>query len=72
MNPMKQLALNIIQRNKNMQASPMGQQFAQILQSGNDQAGEELAYNTLRSYGLTKEEAIKQATEGLRRRGLRF
>lgn len=72
MNPLQQMALNLIQNNKNIQASPIGQQFTQILQSGNAQAGEALANNILQSYGLSKEEAIKQATEGLRQKGLRF
>lgn len=72
MNPLMQFAAQVLQNNKNIQASPMGQQFTQILQSGDAKAGEALANNILQSYGLSKEEAIKQATEGLRQRGMRF
>lgn len=45
--------------------SPMGQQLMSCLKSGNASVGEQLANNILQTYGLNKEDAIKQASEGL-------
>lgn len=72
MGMIEQMALNIIQNNEKIQSSPMGQQFAQILQSGNQAAGVELANNIIQSYGLTRDQAIQQAAQGLRQKGLKF
>lgn len=72
MNPLMQFAAQILQNNQKMQESPIGQQFAQILRTGDEQAGIALANNLLQSYGLSREEAVKQATEGLRQKGIRF
>lgn len=72
MNPLMQFAAQILQSNQKMQESPIGQQFTQILRTGDEQAGIALANNLLQSYGLSREEAVKQATEGLRQKGLRF
>lgn len=71
MNPM-QLAAQILQMNPTIQENPIGQQFAQILQSGNQKAGEELANNIINSYGLSKDQAIQQASQGLRQRGFKI
>lgn len=63
-NPMMQFALNQLKQKPEIANSPMGQEFINILQSGNDQAGIELANNLLKSYGLTREQAIQQARNG--------
>ena len=67
----QQMILNIL-RNSKAGNSPMGQQLMQILQSGDNSAGEAMANNILQSYGLSRDEAIKQATEGLRQKGIQF
>lgn len=72
MNMLEQMAMNLIRNNKQIQSSPMGQQFAQILQNGDQAAGEALANNIIQSYGLSKDQAIQQAAQGLRQKGLRF
>lgn len=60
-----QFAMNNLQNNPQIQGSEMGQNFMNILQTGNVKAGEEMANNILRSYGLSKEEAIRQAQSGI-------
>lgn len=46
-----------------MKDNPMAQQFVQILQSGDNKAGEEMAMNICQSYGVSKEEALQKAHE---------
>lgn len=60
-----QFAMNNLQNNPQIQSSEMGQNFMNILQTGNAKAGEEMANNILHSYGLSKEEAIRQAQAGI-------
>lgn len=59
---MMQLALVLLQK-RNPQAlnTPLGQQFAQIVQSGNAQQGEEIARNICNSMGISQEDALNQA-----------
>lgn len=56
-----QIALEALRRNPNVANSPQGQQFMQILQSGDTQKGIEMAQNICQSYGTTPEEALKKA-----------
>lgn len=72
MNMLEQMAMTIIQNNEEVQKSPMGQQLAQILQNGDQAAGIALANNIMKTYGLKKDQAIQQAAQGLRQKGLRF
>lgn len=48
--------------------TPMGQNAANILKSGNQAQGEELANNFIRSLGMTKEQAVQSAMNFLRSR----
>lgn len=63
---MRAFAINAINSNPDVKNSPMAQQFLQALQSGNNQQGEAMANNILQTYGLKREEAMQQATNGLR------
>lgn len=62
---MKQMAINLIQKNPAIANSPQGKNFLQILQSGDSKQGEEFANNILNSYGLTKEQAMQDITKNL-------
>ena len=43
--------------------SPLGKQFMQILQSGDEAAGEQLANNLLKTFGSNRQEALKLANQ---------
>lgn len=65
MNPMiKNFALNLLAQNPKQAQSPMGQQLINILNSGDDAAGEELGNNIIQTNGLQKDQAIQQAYQG--------
>lgn len=57
----KQIAMMLLQSHPEVAESPLGQQFSQCLQNGNDQAGEQLANSLLQSYGKDKNQTIQQA-----------
>ena len=66
-----QLAMLKAQNTPEIRNSPMGQEFLQIMNSGNTQAGEQMANNILNTLGLNRDEAINQAYAGLSRMNFR-
>lgn len=60
-NGLMQFAMKMMQSNPNAMNSPMGQQFMQILQSGDQNAGQQLANNICSTYGISKEQAVQQS-----------
>lgn len=66
-----QLAMMKVQNTPEISNSPMGSEFLQIINSGNAQAGEQMANNILNTLGLNREEAINQAFSGLSRMNFR-
>lgn len=56
-----QFALRKMQSNPQAAQSPIGQQFINILQSGNEAAGIELANNLCQTYGDTPQQALQKA-----------
>lgn len=57
----RQIVLGIVQQNPQIANSPQGQQFMQILQSGDDAAGEQMAMNICNSYGVNPQQALMGA-----------
>lgn len=57
----EQFAMNLIQQNPNLQNNPMAHNFIQILQSGNAQAGQQLAENICKTRGVSSQDAYNQA-----------
>lgn len=49
-----------IQQNPNLANNPQAQSYIQIIQSGDQKKGEEIAQNILKSYGMTKEQGMAQ------------
>lgn len=49
-----------IQQNPNITNNPQAQSYIQIIQSGDQKKGEEIAQNLLKSYGMTKEQGMAQ------------
>lgn len=53
--------INMIKANPAIADNPQAQSYLDILESGDSKRGEEVANNLLQSYGMSKEEALKQA-----------
>lgn len=53
--------VNMIKANPAIADNPQAQSYLDVLESGDSKRGEEIANNLLNSYGMTKEEALKQA-----------
>lgn len=57
----KTILMNVMQNNPNFQNNPVAQNYANVLLSGDSKRGEEIANNLLKSYGVTKEQALDAA-----------
>lgn len=57
----KQFALNMLKNNPNFQNNPLAENCIQALETGDNQKGEDIANNLCQTYGISKEDAIKQA-----------
>lgn len=55
-----QFLMSQIQQNPNIANNPQAQSYIQIIQSGDQKKGEEIAQNLLKSYGMTKEQGMTQ------------
>lgn len=52
-----------LQNNPNIANNPQAQNYIQILQSGNAKAGQQIAENLLKTYGMTKEQGINRVRQ---------
>lgn len=59
-NPM-QFIMNMVRNNPNIANNPQAQEYLNILESGDSAKGEEIANNLCQTYGVSKDEALKQA-----------
>lgn len=55
-----QFLMSQIRQNPNITNNPQAQSYIQIIQSGDQKKGEEIAQNLLKSYGMTKEQGMAQ------------
>lgn len=62
----QQIGMMILQNNPKIMNSPQGQQFLKILQSGDVQAGQQMAQNLCQSYGITPEQALAKSMQFFR------
>lgn len=53
--------INTIKSNPNIANNPQMLAYIEVLESGDTKRGEELANNLLKTYGTTKEDALKEA-----------
>lgn len=60
---LEQLAMLLLQKNPNVANSPQGKQFIEILKNGDVEKGQNMAKNFCESYGVTPEDAYKQAKQ---------
>lgn len=58
-------ASKALEANPKFKNAPMGQQLMNCIRNNDSKTGEEIANNILKTYGINKEDAIKQASEGL-------
>lgn len=57
------MVMNMLMNSPQAKNNPMAKQLIQILNSGDNAAGEEMAMNLCNTYGVSKEEAIQQAQQ---------
>lgn len=62
-NPIMNFAMQMMMKNSGAQNTPMGREFMDILQSGDERRGIQLANNLCQSYGTSKEDALNQARQ---------
>lgn len=56
-------AMQMIQNNPQVMNNPMAKEYLQIIQNGDSAKGQEVANNILKTYGMTKEQALGQAAQ---------
>lgn len=59
----QQFAMNLLQRNPQIQNQPNAADMIQAIQNNDSQRGEQLANNILSSMGMTKEQALQIAAK---------
>lgn len=58
---MRDMALNLLAQNPNIVNNPNAQEFIQVIQNGDSVKGAQIAQNLCDTYGISKEDAIKNA-----------
>ena len=58
---MRDMALNLLMQNPNVANNPNAQEFIQVIQNGDSVKGEQIAQNLCDTYGMSKEDAIRNA-----------
>lgn len=57
----RQMAMNLISQNPNIANNPNAQEFIKVIQNGDSERGQQIADNLCRSYGMTRDEVLKNA-----------
>lgn len=52
-----------LQNNPSIANNPQAQNYIQVLQSGDAKAGQQIAENLLKTYGMTKEQGMNQVRQ---------
>lgn len=60
---LKQIAIQALQRRPDIANSPQGQEFLNILKSGDDAKGQQMAQNYCQSYGISEQDAIQKVRQ---------
>ena len=58
---MRDMALNLLAQNPNIVNNPNAQEFIKVIQNGDSVKGAQIAQNLCDTYGISKEDAIKNA-----------
>lgn len=59
----KQVAIQALKRRPDIANSPQGQEFLNILESGDDARGLKMAQNYCQSYGVSEQEAVQKVRQ---------
>ena len=62
-------AMQMIQNNPQVMNNPMAKQYLEIIQNGDSAKGQEVANNILKTYGMTKDQAMEAVSEETEKRG---
>lgn len=57
----KDVAMNMIRNNPNVANNPNAQEFINVIQNGDSEKGKQIAQNLCNTYGVTPDQATKQA-----------
>lgn len=55
----RQMAMNILSQNPNIANNPNAQEFIKVIQNGDSARGQQIADNLCQSFGMTRDEALK-------------
>lgn len=58
---MRDVALNLLAQNPNIANNPNAREFIQVIQNGDSVKGAQIAQNLCDTYGISREDAIKNA-----------
>lgn len=57
----RNMALNLLSKNPSISNNPNAQEFINVIRSGDSARGEQIAQNLCNTYGVSKEDAVKNA-----------
>lgn len=60
-NPILNLAMTMINNNPQIANNPQAKSMIEVIQSGDAERGRQIAENLCNTYGVSKEDAVKQA-----------
>lgn len=60
---MRDMALNLISQNPAISNNPNAREFIRVIQNGDSAKGMQIAQNLCDSYGVSKEEALRNAKQ---------
>lgn len=60
-NPILNLAMTMISNNPQIANNPQAKSMIEVIQSGDAERGRQIAENLCNTYGVSKEDAVKQA-----------
>ncbi len=60
---LKQIAIQALKRRPDIANSPQGQEFLNILESGDDARGRQMAQNYCQTYGMSEQDAIQKVRQ---------
>ena len=57
----RNMALNLLSQNPSISNNPNAREFINVIRSGDSARGEQIAQNLCNTYGVSKEDAVKNA-----------
>ena len=60
---LKNMAMNLLAKNPAITNSPQAQNYLGVIQNGDSARGQQIAENLCQTYGISRDEAIRQAKQ---------